>query len=702
MQLLALLFMTDSNNRSPFQMKQLNFCILRPLLLLLMLLTAVASRADQTYEFEVDGIYYNVLRGQDNCCEVTHNGIPSGEEFPDGKAYHGIVQVPETVILDTIEYRVTEINDHAFAMCLDLTYVTLPSSITVIDNNAFYGCNNLASVVLPQGLTSIGEFAFRDCYYLSPIDIPSTVTSIGNSAFSYCTSLQTIRIPEGITVLNNYMFHGCTNLTRIELPTSLSVIGQNAFSECTSLEHLQLPASVTSIGRSAFAECRQLEELILPPDVSIIENYAFRECESLERIDLHSHIRQVGDYAFSGCYSLMQVNMAESVEYIGDYSFAYCESLEDIVLPTSLQQIGIGAFTECVSLQSIAIPNGVERIPNECFAYCASLAEVRIPRTVISLGREAFGGCDELIDVYNYAVEPQEIDSLTFSTYGRLHVVEQHSDAFTSAPLWQDFEIIDDLPYVRINQIRLWVDELSCNITDVIQARADCYPSDATYPQVRWSSSNPQVVFIDPSTGQFVGARNGTAIITATAIDDSGLTASATITVGNGEYVDPEPLKPCDTPIIEFYDGQLQFSCSTVGARFHCSLSDPDALGDIVTDGSLPLQATLHIAVYATAEGYLPSAYAYATLHWLDRQNSEDAIPTILADKRPLFLTVRNGSIEIRGLYTDEEVAVYTASGQYLGTTVSHDGTAYIPLQGYKDTLVLLTISDQTIKVLVQ
>lgn len=676
--------------------------IIRTFFTLLLFSQAISVYADVTYDFVVDGIYYNLIRDQEGCCKVTHNSIPSGEDYPDGKAYRGIVQVPATVIRDTIEYQVTEIDDHAFAMCRELTYVTLPSSITAIGKNAFNGCINLSSIVMPENLTSIGEMAFRDCYYLSPIEIPSTVTSIGNSAFSYCTSIQSIRIPEGVTVLNSYLFHGCTNLTQVELPSSLTTVGQNAFSECTSLTQLLLPASVNTIGRSAFAECRQLEEIVLPPNVSVIDSYAFRECESLIHIDLHSHIRKVGDYAFSGCYSLAEVTMAEGIEQIGEYAFAYCESLFDLPLPTSLRKLGTGAFTECVSLQSAVVPIGVQCIPDECFAYCASLTDIRIPRTVVSIGAEAFAGCDELTDVYNHAVTPQAIDSTTFTTFGRLHVVEQHGDAFTEAPLWQDFQIIDDLPYIRVSQIRLWTDQLSCNITDVIQARAECLPADATYGDVRWSSSNPQVVFIDPNTGQFVGARNGTAVITATAIDDSGQTASATITVGNGEYVDPEPMHPCETPVITFEDGMLQFSCSTVGAEFHCSLSDPDALGDIVTSGSLSLQATLHIAVYATAEGYLPSSYAYATLHWLDRQPTDDSVPTIRADKRAVFLTVRNGSIELRGLYTDEEVQVHTVSGQNLGTVTSRDGTAYIPLAGFKGTVVLLTISDQTIKTLVQ
>lgn len=92
-----------------------------------MLLTSISIYA---YDFEVNGIYYNIINESSNC-QVT-----SGD-----KLYEETVVIPEMLSWDSKVWKVTSIDNGAFRYCNKLTSVTLPSSINAIGNNAFDECN---------------------------------------------------------------------------------------------------------------------------------------------------------------------------------------------------------------------------------------------------------------------------------------------------------------------------------------------------------------------------------------------------------------------------------------------------------------------------------------------------------------------------------------------------------------------------------
>ena len=103
---------------------------LKHLFTALLLLCATVVSA---HDFEVDGIYYNVTSEIDLTVEVT-----SGSEY--GGLYSGDVTLPEEVMYDNVQYKVTSIGEFAFSDCVGLTSATIPESVTVIGALAFYGC----------------------------------------------------------------------------------------------------------------------------------------------------------------------------------------------------------------------------------------------------------------------------------------------------------------------------------------------------------------------------------------------------------------------------------------------------------------------------------------------------------------------------------------------------------------------------------
>ena len=136
------------------------------------------------WDFEVDGIYYNIVYSDYKTVEVTRGN--------SSFSYYGAVTIPASVTYNNITYSVTRIGYEAFFDCIGLTSIEIPSSVTSIGNGAFSGCTGLTSIEIPEGVTSIGNSAFSGCTGLTSIEIPEGVTSIGEGVFYRSTGLTSI------------------------------------------------------------------------------------------------------------------------------------------------------------------------------------------------------------------------------------------------------------------------------------------------------------------------------------------------------------------------------------------------------------------------------------------------------------------------------------------------------------------------------
>ena len=169
------------------------------LLLLALLLPATVL----AYDFEVDGIYYNINGTE---ATVTYQQYVNYSFKSD---YTGSVTIPATVTYGSTTYSVTSIGDHAFFLCKSLTNVTIPNSVTSIGNLAFYCCIGLTSITIPNSVVTIGDGAFQGCTGLTSLVIPNSVTSIGDEAFSWCEGLTSITIPNSVTFIGSGTFNDC-------------------------------------------------------------------------------------------------------------------------------------------------------------------------------------------------------------------------------------------------------------------------------------------------------------------------------------------------------------------------------------------------------------------------------------------------------------------------------------------------------------
>lgn len=96
------------------------------LLFLVIIMLPMAASADTV---EIDGVYYKLIK-KIQIAEVTSNP----------NKYSGNIIIPEIVLYEGVEYKVTEIDSRAFYKCDGLTSVSIPNTVNTIGDYAFYGC----------------------------------------------------------------------------------------------------------------------------------------------------------------------------------------------------------------------------------------------------------------------------------------------------------------------------------------------------------------------------------------------------------------------------------------------------------------------------------------------------------------------------------------------------------------------------------
>ena len=280
----------------------------------------------QAYDFEKDGIYYNVTSLDDLTVEVT--GGPS-DPF-NSKPYDGTYVIPEHVEWNGKKFMVTAVGDGAFSNSFGSTFlaVNLPSTITVIKSSAFRSSK------------------------LQSISIPDNVVSIEDEAFGFCTDLVEVKLPDGITRIADRLFYNCFSLSSVQMPVGIDYIGEFAFYNCRSMKNMVIPTNVKTIGLEAFSGCSSLSNVTVPSTVEYVGNGAFKYCSGLTSINWLAEGITTFVETFSGC------------------------GMESFIVPEGAQDLS-NCFQNCTKLVAVVLPESTEKVINT-FAGCDNLTSVTV------------------------------------------------------------------------------------------------------------------------------------------------------------------------------------------------------------------------------------------------------------------------------------------------------------------------------------
>ena len=219
----------------------------------------------QAYDFEKDGIFYNVTSLEDLTVEVTYEGEKGHSN------YYGEITIPQTIEWNERTFTVTAIGDWAFFQS-DITSINMPSSITRIEEVAFSHCDQLDSIAIPNSVTYIGIIAFGSCKNLKSISLPNNLETISSGTFEECNSLKSIVLPENLKSiergddLSSGAFESCANLSSVTLPGSLTNLGENTFRGCIKLDTVFVKSSTPiAIDESVFPTETYLNGTLLVP-----------------------------------------------------------------------------------------------------------------------------------------------------------------------------------------------------------------------------------------------------------------------------------------------------------------------------------------------------------------------------------------------------------------------------------------------------
>lgn len=301
----------------------------------------------------------------------------------DNHTPDGVIDIPDTVKKDNIDYTVTAIGYSAFGSLstpINVSSVFIPATVLSIGDSAFIYCDALTTVTFAENsqLKSIERAAFWGSEHVHPrfkeIKIPDSVETIGNGAFYECRDLERIALPSALQTLSSVTFYNCTALSEVTFPASLKTIESSAFSGCRNLSEVKLPASLTAIQSSVFHLCINLKTVSYDG--------------SLEQ---WSRITADNDVLGYSCPSLVMSDYTAQFILVKNGFLdpppktvtitKYTGTESTVILPSTINswpvtKIGEDAFQDNTTITSVTIPASVTEIGANAFAGCTNLTSV--------------------------------------------------------------------------------------------------------------------------------------------------------------------------------------------------------------------------------------------------------------------------------------------------------------------------------------
>ena len=269
--------------------------------LLFSLLACIMFVDASAYDFEVDGLCYDIVSIPDRTVEVASCRQP----YNYVNYHFSSVTIPSAVTFQGITWDVIGIGYSAFFES-PLQSITIPSSIQYIGELCF-GNTPLKTINGLHRNLLLWDMVFSGAS-IESVDISMCRFSDGRQDRNP-SEYEDILVQYGIEPLNqgDDLFAVCSNLTQVKLPEDVKVLGSGMFFQCRNLQSITIPLSTKAILCQVFNLCTSLKELNLYNVELMCEN-AISGCTNLQRVYL-GNIKKVLGSVFSECPSLKDIIM---------------------------------------------------------------------------------------------------------------------------------------------------------------------------------------------------------------------------------------------------------------------------------------------------------------------------------------------------------------------------------------------------------
>lgn len=486
---------------------------------------------------------------------------------------------------------VSTIAHGTFYDCQKLASVTIPNSVTTIGSHAFHGCKSLESIEIPNSVVSLGEEAFSSSG-LTAFDFPGSVTSIGVGTFWGCSSLKYICIPNTVKSIGTQAFLA-SGIEKFEWNCNLNVsgiFGENySFYEKHKdkwdlVKELVIGNDVTDI-YGTFTKREKLETITLGKKVCRLRNNAF---QSVPLKELYVTGYEM-PYCYSGVFNESKLN--DATLYVHKDNVEYCKnnapwnlfgkiegiytnidvseiiitpesvvmtegtsfSLQYEILPStatnkhvvwSSDDTSIAVVDETGVITAKAAGTTTIKVTASDGSGVSAICAITVKPTVkeITLDKNALTLSTGETYTLVATISPADVDDKTITwassnedvalvnSEGKVVALDR-GEAVVTATASNGVKAICNVTVANlVKSIELNASDLSMEAGDRIQLIATVLPENADVKTVTWSSSDDSKVMVSSNGIVVCLSSEGSAIVTATANDTSGIFASCIIT----------------------------------------------------------------------------------------------------------------------------------------------------------------------------
>ena len=521
-----------------------------------------------------------------DCSRLTSINLPSSITSLGSYCFSGCSSLTSINLPSSI----TSLGDDCFSDCSSLTGINLPSSITSLERSCFRGCSSLTSINFPSGITSLGESCFSECSSLASIELPSALTSLGENCFEKCshlTSMLCLAVEPPNCILKEYTDTHNTSLVNntmslyVPKESKEKYKQSNAWNSAKGIYPLYPTSSVSLVKEVSVDKAKptKLEYTIMPenagtkelewssenPEVATVDANGIVTGKKIGKTVITAKTKDGTDITASTTFTVLPLKV-EAMTFAEPLVSIARTKDKTITLTLNSEEVDNKQMVWTSSDESVAT---VTQNLDSSYPLEAIVTAHKIGKTTIKAEAQDGSGMSATCEVEVTPLMASDISLLTASvvktiptqleanvspaetdnkklkwasltpniatvtedgimTGLKMGTAKVKAETTDGSNLSVIFEVqITGLPVSTISLPA----ESSIIKTESMKLEYSILPLVSDNQKLKWSSNATDIASVDENTGVITAHKVGDAVITATATDGSGISASTKIHV---------------------------------------------------------------------------------------------------------------------------------------------------------------------------